>query len=124
MYFCGRFSFLKLYIGNFFPFFYSTNGSFEVPPLDPSVIESINAFQDETMEAPPKRLKVSDINMLRYEEEFIEIKEIASGTFGTVRIARHRLDGMIYAIKVTRHQIYGNTHQEKVSKVNMRLNKI
>ena len=53
--------------------------------------------------------------MLRYEEEFIEIKEIASGTFGTVRIARHRLDGMIYAIKVTRHQIYGNTHEEKVA---------
>ena len=48
-----------------------------------------------------KRLKISDINISRYEQEFVEIKEIASGTFGTVKVARHRLDGMVYAIKVT-----------------------
>ena len=50
---------------------------------------------------PSKRLKVSDINISRYEEEFVEIREIASGTFGTVKVARHRLDGMVYAIKVS-----------------------
>ena len=76
-------------------------------------------------DSPRKRLKVSDLNFPGvYEDQFVEIKEIASGSFGTVRIARHRLDGMIYAIKVTRHQIYGNTHQEKVSKENMRPNEI
>ena len=36
----------------------------------------------------------------RYEEEFVELEEIASGTFGKVKVARHRLDGMVYAIKV------------------------
>lgn len=49
---------------------------------------------------PAKRLRVTDINISRYEEEFVEIKEIASGSFGKVKVARHCLDGMIYAIKV------------------------
>lgn len=62
-----------------------------------------------------KRLKISDINISRYEQEFVEIKEIASGTFGTVKVARHRLDGMVYAIKVTRNKIHGNTHEERVA---------
>ena len=53
-----------------------------------------------------KRLKISDINISRYEQEFVEIKEIASGTFGTVKVARHRLDGMVYAIKVIRQLFY------------------
>ena len=49
---------------------------------------------------PAKRLRVSDIDISRYEEEFVEIKEIASGSFGKVKVARHCLDGMVYAIKV------------------------
>ena len=49
---------------------------------------------------PSKRLRVSDIDISRYEEEFVEIKEIASGSFGKVKVARHCLDGMVYAIKV------------------------
>ena len=52
---------------------------------------------------PSKRLRVSDINVSRYEEEFVEIEELASGVFGKVKVARHRLDGMVYAIKVIRH---------------------
>ena len=49
---------------------------------------------------PAKRLRVSDIDISRYEEEFVEIKDIASGSFGKVKVARHCLDGMVYAIKV------------------------
>lgn len=64
---------------------------------------------------PAKRLRVSDIDISRYEEEFIEIKEIASGSFGKVKIARHRLDGMVYAIKVSRNKIVCNTHEERVA---------
>lgn len=60
-----------------------------------------NTFDDtENGIYPAKRLRVSDINISRYEEEFVEIKEIASGSFGKVKVARHCLDGMIYAIKV------------------------
>ena len=47
-----------------------------------------------------REIKVADINVARYEEEFVEIEEIASGVFGKVMAARHRLDGMVYAIKV------------------------
>lgn len=36
---------------------------------------------------------------MRYFEEFIEISFIANGGFGTVYKARHRLDGIEYAIK-------------------------
>ena len=62
---------------------------------------------DSTFQSPneshilARRLKVSDINISRYDEEFVEIEEIASGVFGKVMVARHRLDGMVYAIKVS-----------------------
>ena len=52
-----------------------------------------------------RRLRVSDINISRYDEEFVEIEEIASGVFGKVMVARHRLDGMVYAIKVSYHNL-------------------
>ena len=70
------------------------NGSFE------SVIPNNEIIPDNDP-VPTKRLKVSDINISRYQEEFVEMREIASGTFGTVKVARHRLDGMVYAIKVS-----------------------
>lgn len=34
--------------------------------------------------------------------------------FGSVKIARHRLDGMVYAIKVTRSEVVGNTLERSV----------
>ena len=50
---------------------------------------------------PAKRLRLTDISVNRYQEEFIEISSIASGQFGTVVKARHRLDGIVYAIKIS-----------------------
>ena len=47
-----------------------------------------------------KKLRVSDINMPRYEQEFKEICPLSCGSFGTVVAARHILDGVVYAIKV------------------------
>ena len=47
-------------------------------------------------------MRVSDIDITRYQAEFLELAEIASGEFGVVKTARHRLDGMVYAIKVSR----------------------
>ena len=55
---------------------------------------------DELSLAPPKRIKIEDVNISRYSEEFLEVAEIANGEFGKVTVARHRLDGMLYAIKV------------------------
>ena len=51
----------------------------------------------------------------RYQEEFLELAEIASGEFGVVKKARHRLDGMIYAIKVSKKAIRKNSHDEKMA---------
>ena len=46
--------------------------------------------------------------MCRYEEEFLEIAEVASGQFGTVKQSRHRLDGIVYAIKISKNPLrYG-----------------
>jgi len=64
--------------------------------------------------APPKRIKIEEVNISRYSEEFLEVAEIANGEFGKVTVARHRLDGMLYAIKVTRHKIVSKT-QEKTA---------
>ena len=70
-----------------------------------------NSTIDNTFRSPneshilARRLKVSDINISRYDEEFVEIEEIASGVFGKVMVARHRLDGMVYAIKVSHPNI-------------------
>lgn len=78
-----------------------------------------------------KRLKVSDINitryksqhlqllfeliLFRYEEEFVEIDKIASGEFGVVKKARHRLDGMVYAIKMTKKPLKANSRSEQTA---------
>ena len=72
-----------------------------------STEESNSAIPDGTFQPPnpcplpTRRLRVSDINVSRYDEEFVEIEQIASGVFGKVMVARHRLDGMVYAIKVS-----------------------
>ena len=78
------------------------------PPFRHLADDSHNA-SNETIEAveevengvlPAKRLRVTEIDISRYDQEFVEIKEIASGSFGKVKVARHCLDGMVYAIKV------------------------
>jgi len=63
--------------------------------------------------AAAKRVRVSDISITRYETEFLELSEIASGQFGTVKQARHRLDGIVYAIKISKNPLRVNSHDEK-----------
>ena len=64
--------------------------------------------EDDLSVMPPKRIKIEDVNISRYSEEFLEVAEIANGEFGKVTVARHRLDGMLYAIKVgyTLHSLH------------------
>jgi len=76
---------------------------------------SSDASEDESGPSPNKRVRVSDVNITRYEQEFLEIEEIASGEFGTVKKARHCLDGMVYAIKVTKNPIKDNSRDERVA---------
>jgi len=45
----------------------------------------------------------------------VEIERIACGEFGVVKKARHRLDGMVYAIKTTKKPLKDNTRSEKTA---------
>ena len=67
--------------------------------------------------SPVKRIRVSDFSVTnsRYEEEFLEISVIASGEFGSVRRARHRLDGVDYAVKISKKNLESSPHQEKMA---------
>ena len=74
--------------------------------------------EDESCEASPvKRIRVADFSVTnsRYEEEFLEISEIASGEFGCVKRARHRLDGVDYAVKISKKNLDSSPHQEKMA---------
>ena len=51
----------------------------------------------------------------RYQEEFLELSEVASGQFGVVKRARHRLDGIVYAVKITKKSLRINSRDEKVA---------
>lgn len=82
-------------------------------PMDSD--EESESDRDRHSPLPTKRVRVSDINITRYQEEFLELAEIASGEFGVVKKARHRLDGMVYAIKVSKKQIRKNSHDEKMA---------
>ena len=64
---------------------------------------------------PAKRLRLTDISVNRYQEEFIELSNIASGQFGMVVKARHRLDGIVYAIKISKKNRRVNSHDEKLA---------
>ena len=50
---------------------------------------------DDCDPSPVKRIRVADFFVTRHAEE------IASGEFGCVKRARHRLDGVDYAVKIS-----------------------
>jgi len=64
---------------------------------------------------PEKKLRVADLSVSRYEEEFLELSEVASGEFGTVKLARHRLDGTEYAVKVSKSSLRAGSYEEKAA---------
>merc|ERR1712012_430666 len=64
-------------------------------------------------ELPEKKLRVSDLSISRYEQEFVQMSELAAGEYGSVKLARHRLDGSDYAIKVNKTPLRPGSYQEK-----------
>ena len=73
--------------------------------------------EEKCQPSPVKRIRVSDFSVSnsRYEEEFLEISEIASGEFGCVKRARHRLDGVDYAVKISKKNLECSRHDEKMA---------
>ena len=74
-------------------------------------------FNEDYEPSPVKRIRVADFSVTnsRYEEEFLEISEIASGEFGCVKRARHRLDGVDYAVKISKKNLDASRHDEKMA---------
>jgi len=72
---------------------------------------------DSSQEKQPKtkKVRVSDMNVTRYQDEFLELSRLASGSFGSVVKARHRLDGVVYAVKITKKRPKRNSRDEKVA---------
>ena len=64
-----------------------------------------------------KPIRVADFSVTgRYKEEFIEVGEIASGAFGCVKQARHRFDGVDYAVKISKENLdLVSRHDEKMA---------
>ncbi|CAG0882568.1 unnamed protein product [Cyprideis torosa] len=56
---------------------------------------------------PVKKLK--DLNIQRYEKEFLEVEVIGRGQFGSVFRCLHILDGVFYAIKKSTHPVSGTS---------------
>ena len=78
----------------------------------------MDSDNEELLDSPPsKRLRASDLQVCRYHEEFLQLGEIATGEFGTVIKARHRLDGILYAIKITKDTVQGATEREAMKEV-------
>lgn len=64
----------------------------------PSDGNDLSFFSD----SPPTKCKSGSVSTpSRYDDEFMEIKQLGNGSFGQVKIVRHRLDGCIYVVKIT-----------------------
>lgn len=49
----------------------------------------------------------------RYVDEFLELDEIGRGTFGTVYKCQHKLDGLVYAVKVSSEPVRGSAKEKR-----------
>jgi serine/threonine protein kinase len=50
-----------------------------------------------------------------FQDEFLEMDVLASGHFGDVMKARHRLDGVVYAIKIIKKRLRPNSMDERIA---------
>lgn len=57
---------------------------------------------------PRKRLALKESNISRYREEFHEVCQVGSGSFGTVYKCINRLDGCVYALKRSHKPVAGS----------------
>ena len=91
----------------------SSSSSSSRSSLDSSF--DLDSEDDDLYTPPSKRLCASDVQVCRYEEEFLQMHQLAAGQFGTVTLARHRLDGILYAIKITKESMKGGSSAERVA---------
>jgi len=81
-----------------------------------SCIEQLDT-NDEEEEEEEDHLSFSSFSLGRlssYKDDFEEIEEIGSGTFGKVFKCRQRLDGWLYAVKSSRRKIRNQAEKQNV----------
>jgi len=94
---------------------YSSWGMSQSDRSSQDLSQSISDESEQDTSLPAKRLRVSDMSITRYQEEFLEIAKVASGQFGMVVKARHKLDGIVYAIKITKKNLRANSLDERMA---------
>lgn len=52
----------------------------------------------------------------RLESDFEVVRALGDGEFGTVSLVRHRLDGILYAIKRSKEPIHGIQHEQRLTR--------
>ena len=64
---------------------------------------------DLDCENPSKRIAIHEVNVSRYNKEFVELSTIGQGVYGSVNLCRHRLDGCLYAVKRSLKPVVGSS---------------
>ena len=67
---------------------------------------------DSEVEQPTKRLALQDSNIPRYRKEFLEVRVIGTGEFGSVYECINRLDGCTYAVKKSIKPVTGSANEK------------
>ncbi|XP_069684894.1 wee1-like protein kinase isoform X2 [Periplaneta americana] len=66
---------------------------------------------DPEVEQPTKRLALRESNIPRYRKEFLEVRLIGTGEFGSVYECINRLDGCTYAVKKSIKPVAGSVNE-------------
>jgi len=81
------------------------------------VPEDVSRMSEDLLERPLKR---ADSNFsqsldqeLRFDKEFDVVSEIGKGHFGVVKRCRNKLDGLEYAVKITKHKWRGDRGKQE-----------
>jgi wee1-like protein kinase len=67
---------------------------------------------DSEIEHPTKRLALQDCNIPRYHKEFVEVRLIGTGEFGSVYECINRFDGCTYAVKKSIKPVAGSANKK------------
>lgn len=90
---------------------YNLNGSILNTSVEDLMEEDKDDDDDNEIENNSSQAYISENNISRYNMEFLEIRKIGSGEFGSVFKCIHRLDGCTYALKKLHKPMCGTVNE-------------